>query len=109
MKDLLAPFGKEGDNCMRSILQFLFAARGLWVNKAELSLQKFAYTEKGRTKFFSPETIGRKARNLAELGLLQRNEINHTAEYRWPESQTVAKQREIQIVERDGRKIAIFI
>lgn len=83
MKELLAKHGKDKDQCMFSILMFLERAQGNWVNKAELSLQKFVYKKRARFVDFAPETICRKARALADLGLIERREVEHTAEYRF--------------------------
>lgn len=80
---LLEPFGKSKDRCMLAILTFLQRAQGNWVNKAELSLQKFTYKKRSRFADFAAETITRKARDLAELGLIERREVDHTAEYRF--------------------------
>lgn len=89
MKSLLRNSGHENDNCMIAILEYFSIRKGEWVNKAHLSLLQFPYTEKGRRKHFSPETIGRKARLLAELGLLERKEVDHIAHYAWPEGISV--------------------
>jgi len=109
MKELLRKHGKEGDNCMINILTFMHGCKGNWVNKAELSLQKFTYMEGAKVKRFAPETISRKARDLAEMGLLQRNEINHTAEYRWPETQEVPRKKEVRIEIINGVRKAILL
>lgn len=102
MKDLLKKYGHENDGCMRAILEYFNVRKGEWVNKAPLSLMQFPYIEKGKRKCFSPETIGRKARLLAEVGLLDRKEEDGSAWYRWPYGGLFVKKYEYVPVVVDG-------
>lgn len=89
IRSLLKKHGYENDNCMVNLLSYMHGHRGEWVNKAALTLLQFPYYEKGIKKFFAAETIGRKARKLAELNLLERKEEAHQTLYKWPDFQVL--------------------
>lgn len=115
MKDLLKPFGGENDQCYLAILEWCNANRRR-VNSTELSLMGFKRWKKGQRVWvaFSPSCIERKARKLAEWGLLERGyDTSHHAWYEWPVSQNPAPQaplnREPVIVLVDGQRVARFI
>lgn len=97
MKHLLKPHSLEDDNCMVAILEWL-DGRGR-INKAELVLQKFRYWKKGRREWctFSAETIGRKARKLAELGIIERHESNHQTWYALPSEARIEPKKPVQM------------
>ena len=83
MKSLLEPFGAENDACLLAILSWC-SENHRRVNSAELSLMGFRHFLKGRREWvaFSPETIARKARQLAEWGLLERGfDLHHHTWY----------------------------
>lgn len=111
---LLKQFGGENDQCYVAILDWFSENRGRRVNSAELSLMGFKRLKKLQHVYvpFSPSCIERKARKLAEWGLLERGyDTSHHAWYSWPVGQSVAPQKpmEVRIEERNGVKTAVLI
>jgi len=72
-KQVLKNKGHSNDQALSEIMKF-FEVCNRTVNKNELTLMGFKRFRKSRRDYvkFSTETIGRKARTLAELGLLTR-------------------------------------
>ncbi len=88
MKALLKQYGAENDQCYVALLEW-FNENRRRVNSAELSLMQFQHFKKGQRVWvnFSPETIARKARQLAEWGLLDRgHDKSGFTHYSWPGS-----------------------
>lgn len=90
---LLSPFGGQNDQAYQSILTWCESNRRK-VNSNELSLLGFKRWSAGRRVWvpFSAETIARKARKLAEWGLLDRGHDSqgHTW-YCWPDGKTTSE------------------
>jgi hypothetical protein len=93
MKNLLKPFGGENDQAYLVILTWFNENRDRRVNSAELSLMGFKRLKKAQHVYvsLSPETIARKARQLAEWGLLDKGyDTSHHTWFSWPTSQNLA-------------------
>lgn len=114
MKNLLKPFNAENDQAHVAILTWFADNQDRRVNTAELSLMGFRHFKKGQRVWvpFSPETIARKARQLAQWGLLEKgHDTSHHTWYRWASTNMIreAKKFEVRHEMRNGVLTAVIV
>ncbi len=84
--DELKKIGNDG--CYRAIMNWLEENPG-WCNEDALGTKGFRYLLKGKRQYvnYSPQTVGRKARALYQMGFIEKghDDRGHTR-YRLPES-----------------------
>ncbi len=109
MKEELKKIGHGNDQAMIKIMEF-FQTAGRSVNKNELTLIGFKKYRKAQRDYvpFATETIGRKARLLAELGLLKATYKNGYTYYSYEgTSCTPVEKQKYFIRDREGNRIQV--
>ncbi len=108
-KQTIAEHGHANDMALISIMNF-FETCERKVNKNELTLMGFKRFRKAQRDYvkFSTETIGRKARLLAEIGILKvsRNESGHTF-YSYEGTGNPVEKQKYFIRNREGNRIQV--
>ena len=111
MHDLLKQFGAENDQAHQRIVEFFMDSPKRRVNSAELSLMGFKRWKKGQRIWvaFSPSCIERKARKLAEWGVL--NKGYDSSGHAWYEyvGKEPAKPREMSSNIKDGVRTMRYV
>ena len=111
-KQVLKNKGHSNDQAFSEIMKFFEerGSNGSAINKNELTLMGFKRFRKARRDYvkFSTETIGRKARTLAEIGLLTRiqGDDGYTY-YKYHGENKQEKKVEYFIRDRNGNRIQV--